>query len=127
MNTVSRSRVSSFMESLPDDLPTMDENGRAQAKEVIEKTPLSHSDIQSASRTQDQEFLEEIKKKVNQRHVDTGKTLHEAVTEGITTIPELCHYLGLSENSSIEDIVYHSHAHQRLNGQGRPQSGLITD
>lgn len=127
MKTVSRSKISSFMKSLAEQIPTMNTQGRARATDIIRQVPVTHTDIQSASHTDDNEFLDVLAVKFSQRYEDTSITLHQAVEQGVETIPELCSYLGIPEDSSVEEIVYRSHAHQRLSGVGKPQPESILD
>lgn len=119
---MTKGKVDQFVDLLSKKHSTMPEEKQQKAMRAFEQIPLSKKHIAQLAEMGDTVFAEAVENKKTQRFEDAGVALEDAVKNGVTSVEELCEWLGLPADSDTNTIIDQSHVYMRIGVRGRPET-----
>lgn len=80
-----------------------------EKKDIIDNDPL----------------LKMIEEKEQERYLDSQKVLEEAVERGIENVDDLCEWLHIDNDSSMQQIIDKMHLYKKIGSKGKPELAVL--
>ena len=71
-------------------------------------------------------LLQMIRDKEKERYMDSQKVLEEAVERGITTLDDLCEWLDIDHDSSMQEMIDKMHLYKKIGSKGKPELAVLS-